>query len=365
LAAPALAAAGAGRVVMDQAAYVAIRSALGVVGAMPVEETRVAAAGLARVYAGMPFNRKRVKRAEANLRVAYPEASQEWVRDLAVRSHEHLFVLATDLIKAPQLLTDDSWHRHLTLGPIDGVVRGLLSSKPCLLLTGHCGNWELTGYTLALLGFPLHALYRPLDLEPMDRWVRWTRERRGLILLDKFGALRRLPPLVGSGTPVGFVADQSGGDRGMFVPYFNRLASTYKSIGLLAMQFGATIACAMARRCGPGEGGPGSLGYRLELDDCFGPEDWSTHPDPLFYLTARYRRSMERMVRRAPEQYLWMHRIWRCRPRHERLDKPFPEALEEKIRLLPWITEADLEAIKGHSARDARTLAETGSDRLS
>jgi hypothetical protein len=99
--------------------------------------------------------------------------------------------------------------------------------------------------------------------------------------------------------------------------------------------------------------------------DAFGPEDWSTHPDPLFYLTSRYRRAIEAMVRRAPEQYLWMHRIWRSRPRHERLGKPFPAALEEKIRLLPWVRDEDLGAIKAHSERDAATLAATGADRLS
>lgn len=357
-------AAGVGSVT-DQALYTAIRIGLGTVGAAPMEETRRAAAELGKLWAGLPFNRKRLARAVNGLRVAYPDAHDDWIREHAVMAYQHMFMLGAELAHAQHLLTDDSWQRHVALSPIDPVVRDLLRAGPCLLLTGHFGNWELQGFTMALLGFPLHALYRPFDLKPMDRWVRETRGRRGLVLLDKFGALRRLPPLVAAGVPVGFVADQNGGDRGMFVPYFNRLTSTYKSIGLLALQFGATIACATTRRLRPEEGvAPGSLGYRIELDDYFGPADWAAHPDPLFYLTARYRRSFERMIRRAPEQYLWMHRLWRSRPRHERLSKPFPGGLEEKIRLLPWITDADLEMIKDHSARDARTLAETGLNRL-
>jgi hypothetical protein len=74
---------------------------------------------------------------------------------------------------------------------------------------------------------------------------------------------------------------------------------------------------------------------------------------------------METMIRKSPRQYLWMHRIWRSRPLHERAGRPFPGALEEKIRLLPWVTDADVEAMKGHSGRDAATLAATGLDRLS
>jgi len=125
------------------------------------------------------------------------------------------------------------------------------------------------------------------------------------------------------------------------------------------------VVCGFAKREVRAGGDPDSLGYRIELNDNYGPEDWSTHPDPLFYLTARYRYAIEQMVRMAPEQYLWMHRIWRSRPRHERLAKPFPGSMLEKLRLLPWMNDEAIERLKDHSVRDARTLAATGQTRLS
>ena len=353
------------RGLVDEGVYLLIRTALAGMGSIPLEPCVEAARGIGRVYAHFPMNRKRVARAERNLAVAYPGWDQEQIREYAGYAYEHLFHLGVEMVHGPRLLTDDGWHRHLDLADVVPAVRTLVSAGPCLLITGHCGNWEMLGYTVAFLGFPMHALYRPLDLAPLDRWVRRTRERRGLTLISKFGAVRRLPPLVAAGVPIGFVADQNGGDRGVFVPFFNRLSSGYKSIGLLAMQFQTSVICAMARRLRPEERTSPGLGYRVELVDCFGPGDWGEHPDPLFYLTARYRRAIELMVRRAPEQFLWMHRIWRSRPRHERLDRRFPAALEEKLRLLPWLSDADVEAIKDHSARDARTLAETGQTRLS
>lgn len=318
---------------------------------------------LGRGFGDAPFNRKRLGRAVANIRVAFPSWDEARAVECARAAYGHLFRLGLEISYAPRLLSDDAWIRHLSLGDIAPAVPPLFDAKPTILISGHCGNWEMLGYTLALLGFPMHALYRPLDLPPLDRWVRSTRERRGMRLVDKFGALRQLPPLVASGVPVGFVADQNAGDRGLFVPFFNRLASTYKSIGLLALQFGATVVVGGARRVR--EASAEGLGYRIEVADVFGPEEWSGHPDPLYYVTARYRRGIETLIRRAPEQYLWMHRAWRSRPRHERSGKAFPGALEEKLRLLPWVGEGDLAAIKEHSARDARTLAETGLDRLS
>ena len=354
-----------GRSATDQLAYLGIRGAMAAAGSIPPDAAAAGARALARAFAQFPGNRKRLARAVANLGVAFPDWDQDRIRDHATRSYEHLFELSLELIRAPRVLNDDTWHQHVRPVNIPSVVRRLVGGGPCVLITGHCGNWEILGFIVALMGFPMHALYRPLDLKPLDRWVRAARERRGLTLVDKFGALRRLPTLAQSGVPIGFVADQNGGDRGTFVPFFNRLASTYKSIGLLALQFNMPVICGVAQRLPPQERKPGRLGYTFEFTDGFGPEDWNTHPDPLFYLTARYRRAIELMIRQAPDQYLWMHRIWRSRPRHERLHRPFPKALEEKIRLLPWITGADIDAIKAHSARDARTLAETGQDKLS
>jgi Kdo2-lipid IVA lauroyltransferase/acyltransferase len=352
--------------ILHQPIYLATRIGIASVSVWPMRPTLSAAAGVGRRYALSKLGRKHLKRAMGNLSAAFPHWEEEEIRGCAVRCHEHLFTLGAEFAYVPRVLNEDGWPGHLDIGDISTALRAMIDSRPVILITGHCGNWEVLGHTMALLGFPMHALYRPLDVPPMDRWVRRTRQRRGLTVVDKFGALRQLPALVAGGAPVGFVADQNGGDRGVFVPFFNRLCSTYKSVGLLAMQFNATVLCGIARRQPEREAHhPGGLRYRIELTDVFGPQDWSTHPDPVFYLTARYRRAIELMIRSAPEQYLWMHRIWRSRPRHERSGKPFPESLLEKIRLLPWMTDADIEQIVEQSGRDATTLAATGADRLS
>ena len=63
------------------------------------------------------------------------------------------------------------------------------------------------------------------------------------------------------------------------------------------------------------------------------------------------------MVKRAPEQYLWMHRMWRARPTHERLNKPFPPALRDKLASLPWMTAADVEQVVARSELDREAIA--------
>lgn len=362
------------RVPRDAAAFFALRMLLGIPAVAGVTTSRACAGAMGHAFARARFNRKRMDRALANLRQALPDAGDEVHRDLAARAYQHLFELAMEFVSVPRLISPSTWMNHVELTDIARPLRALLErhaaeGRPVCLITGHTGNWEVLGSTVASLGFPLHALYRPLDLAPLDRWVRETRSRRGLMVLDKFGATERLPALLAAREPVGFVADQNAGDKGLFVPFFGRLASTYKSIGLVAIQTNATIVCGQAKRVDPGQrprerDACRGLRYRLDVLDTFGPEDWRDQPDPLFYVTARYRRAIERMVLAAPEQYLWMHRIWKSRPRHELAGKPLPPALRDKLAALPWMTEADVEAVADRSARDGAWLLANNQTRL-
>ncbi|QQS08272.1 MAG: lysophospholipid acyltransferase family protein [Phycisphaerales bacterium] len=337
---------------------------------MPIDVASRVARSALRSFATSRLNRKKFPRAIANLKDAYPEWDDDKVHATAVAAYEHLGQLAVELLHTPRLITEEGYARHLSLADLRQGAMHLIEGRPCIMITGHVGNWELIGYSVSMLGYPMSAVYRPLDLKPLDAWMRETRSRQGLSLVSKRGALRELPASLERGMPVGLVADQNGGDRGLFVPFFDRLTSTYKSIGHLAIRHNAMVICGFARRLDPSEPdpipqefgepaacrlGPSSMRYSAEIVDTFGPDDWSTHPDPLFYLTARYRRAMETMVRRSPEQYLWMHRIWRSRPPHERSGKPFPAGVEEKLRALPWMTDDDVERVKERSRRDMLT----------
>ena len=126
---------------------------------------------------------------------------------------------------------------------LDRLVRG----EPVIFVTGHCGNWEVLGYAMSLLGFPMAALARPLDNPLINEWLLGVREARGMQIITKWGATSLLPRLIEDGHAVGFIADQNAGDQGLFVPFFGRLASSYKTIGLLAMRYKVPIMAASAR----------------------------------------------------------------------------------------------------------------------
>lgn len=351
----------------DRALYTVIRTVIGAATVGDPDGTLAAFAKLGRAFAGAPFNRKRLQRAVENLSEAFPDWSAEKKREYALLAYEHLLMLGAEVAYNQRLINFEGWGERARLGALGGAFATILAPRPqpCILVTGHVGNWELCGYLLALLGIPVHGIYRPLDLQPLDEWMRGVRSRRGMYLVDKFGAMRELPRIMERAEHPAFVADQNAGDRGLFVPFFGRLASSYKAIALTAQRYEAPIVVAYARRIGgerlgEGKAQPRALRFEIEVVDNFGPQEWNAQPDPIFYITARYRRGLEQCIRQVPEQVLWMHRFWKARPRHERTGKPFPPALKEKIRQLPWMTEAELEKIVARSDRDAKELAKSG-----
>lgn len=349
-----------------------IRGLAGLTHAAGIENSARLLSKLGGGFARLPFNRKRMERAKESIAWCFPDWDADRVDRCAVESYRHLFRFAAELTWTPRYISADGFPFHVELGDLRLGLEELVKGGPSILVTGHCGNWELLGTTLAMLGVPVHAVYRPLDLKPLDEWLLRVRGAKGLTLVSKFGAAWEFDNIMEAGAPLGFIADQNAGDRGVFVPFFGRLASTYKAIALLAMRHSAPIICGDAvRLSGAAAAGSGPVGeqgfrdasqgfrYRIRLTDLIRPEDWAGQPDPVFYITARYRRAIENMVRSAPEQYLWMHRAWKSRPPHERPDreyKGFPEALKRKLEQLPWMTSGELDRIIARSARDAAEL---------
>jgi KDO2-lipid IV(A) lauroyltransferase len=317
--------------------YLAARLAAMVLTSFDVDANLRTAAALGRAM--YRLDRRHRERAAASIAMAFPQWDAHAVQQVTQASFEHFVQLAVEVCHTPRVVHLDSWARHTQLTNLAPAIELLNARKPLIMLTGHVGNWEALGYLLAVLGYDMDAIARPIDNPLINDWLLGIRERRGMRIITKWDATDRMLAVLNRGGTLGFIADQNAGDKGLFVPFFGKLASTYKSIGLLAMNRNIPVVCGYAHRIGPG------FRYELGVADIIYPEDWQGQPDPLYYVTARYCRALETMVRMRPEQYLWMHRRWKSRPRHEREGKPMPSALRRRLEQLPWMDQAQLEQL--------------------
>jgi len=264
------------------------------------------------------------KRALENLRASFPEKSEDWVRQTGRRSFQQLVMLTIDILFTPRLVRKHNWRQYSRFCKGCEQVKWMMQERKGLLMaTGHYGNFEILGYMMALFGFDVYAIARPLDNKHLNRFLYGVRERRGQKLIDKKGAAQLMPSLVAQGSTLGFIADQDAGHKGVFVDFFGRKASAYKSIGLLAITYNLPIVVGCSRRVG------NRFFFEMVLTRIIFPNEWADKDDPLTWVTAEYTKAIEDFVREDPTQYWWVHRRWKSRPKEERRALEAAAALAE------------------------------------
>jgi KDO2-lipid IV(A) lauroyltransferase len=259
------------------------------------------------------IDKKHRDRALGNLRRSFPEMPEKNRRVMARRSMQALVMLAVEVLFTTRLIRIDTFAKYVELGGgFEETLQLLLKREQGLImLTGHYGNWEILGYVLATLGFPTVSIARPLDNPYVSDFVFGVREKTGQRIIAKKGATDEVVDVLDHHGVVGFIADQNAGSKGVFVDFFGRKASTYKSIALLAMQYEVPVVIGYARRIND------RFRFECASQDIIYPADWKDQPDPLRYITQRYTKAIEDFVRADPGQYLWVHRRWKTRPKGE------------------------------------------------
>jgi len=265
------------------------------------------------------FDKRHRHRGLAHLHLSFPDWPEDKCRRVCRASMRNLAYLGLEMLFVTRLITPGRWQRHIRLTQMSEFVRIMAEQQTGLIVvTGHFGNWEVAGYTMAAVGFPCYAVARPFDNPYLNDYLLNVREGQGMVILDKKGASQNVEELLGEKGIVAFVADQDAGRKGVFVGFFGRAASTYKSIGLLAMSLRIPVAVTYSRRLDE------EFHFEIGCSRIIRPHEWEGQSDPLHWLTQEYTRELEDVVRTAPEQYLWVHRRWKHRPKGE---QPGPDGV--------------------------------------
>jgi KDO2-lipid IV(A) lauroyltransferase len=221
-------------------------------------------------------------------------------------------MLTIDLLFSPRLVRKDNWQQYAHVINIERPKWMMQEGKGLLMLTGHYGNFEILGYALGLFGFNIYSIARPLDNPFISNYLYGIRQQKGQKIIDKRDATSQMVQLAEEGATLCFIADQDAGKKGVFVDFFGRKASSYKSIGLLALQYNMPIVVGVCRQK------PGEFFFEVEVNRIIEPAEWADKDNPLKWVTQEYNTALEELIRKDPTQYWWLHRRWKSRPKEER-----------------------------------------------
>jgi len=309
---------------IDWAVYAMVRLVVCLVQALPVWMALAAAEGISwLLYCAVPSRRKV---AQANVAAAFPDWPPQRRQAVVIGMYRHFVRAVVESVLLSRKLHLHNWRSYLDIQRAQQLPEVLLDARPVLLVTGHFGNWEVGGYVPALLGFHTYAIARVLDNPYLERLVRRLRQSSGQTLIAKKDDFERLTAVMASGGKVATLADQDAGPRGVFVPFFGRPASTHKAVALMALEFDALIVVLGVPRIPRHQGRFASatpanqeICYAVEIEDVIEPREYAGHTDPVGQITQRYTAALERLIRRHPEQYFWVHRRWKHQPRSSHL----------------------------------------------
>jgi KDO2-lipid IV(A) lauroyltransferase len=266
---------------------------------------------LANVVAALVYwvDRRHRLVAADNLRHAFPDLPAEQIDPLVRATYRHFIRLVMTIVHLPRHFHVYSWRNYLEMSGERHLAAALLSGRPVLLVTGHFGNWEMGGYTLGLFGFKTSAIARTLDNEYLDRFLRTFRQRTGQEIVAKHGEIEKINHLLCANGALATLGDQDAGQRGLYVTFFGRPASTHKAIALLSLQYDAPMLVLGIAHTGE------PMQHRLIIQDVILPEEYAGQRDAIRRVTQRFTSALETLVRQYPEQYLWLHRRWKHQPK--------------------------------------------------
>jgi KDO2-lipid IV(A) lauroyltransferase len=219
-------------------------------------------------------------------------------------------------VQAGKNVADLIWLPRLTASNIDELVRienghhlheAIALGRGVIVVTGHIGNWELMAASYALRGYSVSAVARRVYDPRLDRMLNDLRKNARVRGISRDSGLREMIRVLRRGELLGVLMDQDTKVRGVFVPFFGRLAHTPVGPVMLAMKTRAPIVPIAIHRQ-PDDTHvstvmpPVTLRYTDDREADLRINTW------------RCTRVLEEFIRQHPAQWVWMHNRWKKRP---------------------------------------------------
>ncbi len=247
---------------------------------------------------------KRVQIGALNLLAGYQgELSATQARKLARRSFCQLIAGVFELLRLP-VMDAEYARKYIHVADMKPFEQAVTSGRPIIMLTGHYGNWEMSSIKSALIGHPMVVLARSqANFPKLYALLVSYRESKGNRVAHKGNSLRLLIRALSEQNMVGIVGDQAS-KTGVPITFFGREAFFAKGPYTLAYDKNAIILPAFIRR----ERG---AQHRIYFEPLIDVTQCDSRDQAVQKGVEAFALGLEKQVREAPEQWLWMHKRWK------------------------------------------------------
>ena len=247
-----------------------------------------------------------------NLKIAL--ADQRSLKEIRVLTRKYFVNLGANFAEFLRLpMSDgDELQKNITYDGLENFQNAMAEGKGAVLMTIHYGNWELPMLALCAFGYPANLIFKIQESASAFNTVmvacrKDAYERfEGVKLFERGIGARQLITALKQNELIGMVIDQ-GGKEGVPVEFFGRQARFSPGGMRLALKVGAPMCVGVLKR----EKGCRHRLIIRRFDSVFESED---EKENAVINLQKAIRVMEEMAREAPEQYMWLYKIWKFDP---------------------------------------------------
>ncbi len=239
-----------------------------------------------------------------NLRHAFPGKTPVELDSIARGAFENFGIAISEFLRFSRLQPADlrvlmNYDEHAEAFAKIGTANGLI------FMTGHYGNWELTGAgSSCLAGVPYLVIVKTQSNRFVDRVVDGLRTRFGSSTIPMEKAVRETMATLGRGGVVALAGDQSAPRESVFVPFFGRTVATFRGPAAFALRARVPLMLGFTVR-------RADFSYDFHLEEIDTSDFSGATDENILELTRRHVAVLEKYIRMHPEQWLWMHRRWK------------------------------------------------------
>ncbi|HEX3446534.1 MAG TPA: lipopolysaccharide heptosyltransferase II, partial [Chthoniobacterales bacterium] len=237
--------------------------------------------------------------ARRNVRIAFPDWSPAQV-ERCVRTHFQNLVanLVCGLV-----LREKSWERvkpFIDFGTVKATAEETAGAQCIVAAVTHIGNWELLSTLPRWMDRSISGvIFQRQRNRLLDERVRRGRSRDGMEAIDRSEGLSRSVGLLKRGGLLALLVDQHAGDKGVWVPFFHRLASTSTLPAILVKRTHARLLAGAMETLG-------SAKWRIDIRYLNLSENASSEE-----IVAELTQRVEEQIKRNPADWFWLHNRWK------------------------------------------------------
>lgn len=290
--------------------YAAVRGLLGSLGLLPRRAALAAAMSLAAGGYYLLGGLRRV--AMTNIAIAFPELDQTERVRLVKGGFRNLGRILGEFSQFPKA-TPESLKTIIEF-QVDPAVyseyqRLKSEGRGIIIVSPHLGNWEMLVFGWATYDGPMSYLARPLDNPLLEKLTADLRKKFGNRPINKTNSVMTAARVLRDEGLLGILADVNAHPKeGVFVPFFGKPACTSTGVALLAMRTNSAI----LPMCGTWD--EEKQHYVAVHGKLIYAADTGERRSDILQTTAAFTAEVEKLIRRFPDQWLWIHKRWKTRP---------------------------------------------------